>query len=132
MIKNFDKLPFERKIDVFVAEHVFKYEGIKIEEYTDKDLKHLYWGVSRVDGHWDTNILCYSTLLTSAWDIVRKFKFVYLYKSEFINGRWECILKDEGFKDSAIMAETEMLAICYAGLKVVGFNIEGFLKEEGK
>lgn len=76
----------------------------------------------------------YSTLLTSAWDIVRKFDYLYLYRDiRIVNGKWECKLRVEDYDSSYYaLADTEMLAICYAGLKAVGFDIETFLREEGK
>lgn len=144
MIENFEKLPFERKVDILVARYVFEWKDIKIEWREGDERYPGYWACYRVEGIGIyTNIPLYSVLLTSAWDIIRKFEYMYLYRANFINdGRWECklrddrgvlIIGDEGTGGKYYgWAETEMLAICYAGLKAVGFDVKKFLKEEGK
>jgi len=147
MIQNFDKLTFYRKIDVLVAMHVMEWKNIVVE-LGQPDIGYgTYWlckgnPPGPIVVVWDV-IPCYSTLLTSSWDIVRKFEYCYLWRdkeSNINNGMWECKLFDpkgellsygEGRKYYGL-AETEMLAICYAGLKAVEYLIDDFLKEEGK
>jgi hypothetical protein len=138
-MKDFEKLTFHRKIDVLVAIYVmgFSYNSITIKEMKWNDTR-LYWSVYRaVRPGLYTDIPLYSTLLTSAWDLVRKFDFCYLFRStDFKGGQWECKLidKHDNLNGEVYYAweETEMLAICYAGLKVVEYPLKDFLKEEGK
>lgn len=134
MIENFKNLPFERKVDVLVAEHIFKYTDVRIQEIIDDGGKIRYWSVMRKDGAWDTNIPAYSMLLTSAWDIVRKFDYLYLFRGgkNWQGGKWECKLLRKDISGLYGWAETEQLAICYAGLKAVEYPLKDFLKEEGK
>lgn len=135
MIENFDKLSFNRKVDVLVAVHVFNIKNITID-FADE----IYWKVCVKSLMREDHISCYSTLLTSTWDIVRKFDYLYLFRSkDFKNGQWECKLLEQqsvtgNFQKDVYYAwaETEQLAICYAGLKAVGFDVKSFLKEEGK
>lgn len=134
MIENFEKLSFERKIDVLVAMHVFNMKDIIIVKH-----KWEYMGEEGVSWlcyskYTGNHVPCYSTLLTLAWDIVRKFDgYVYLFKSkEYNDGKWECKLRSEDRVMYYWWAETEMLAICYAGLKAVGYDIKTFLQEEEK
>jgi len=136
MIQNFEKLDFNRKIDVLVAVYVFGWDDITI--YADGDY-FICTGVQVQKGSRAYEvILNYSILLTSAWEIVQKFDYLYLFRGgkKWMGGKWECKLVwgDTDKIDDKLYgwAETEMLAICYAGLKAVGFNVEGFLKEEGK
>jgi hypothetical protein len=139
MITNFDKLEYNRKVDILVAKHVMGWKDIVIsQEEWHTAFKYLCMGVDRFEtvGH----IPLYSTLLTSAWDVVRKFDYMYLFKShDFKKGQWECKLRDDrGPINTNLLgkhygwAETEMLAICYAGLKAVDFDLQLFLKEEEK
>jgi hypothetical protein len=140
MIENYDKLEYTRKVDVLVAMHVMKWKDIIIQEVGQGSgiTKYAcrYRDRSEPQGH----IPLYSTLLTSAWDVVRKFDYMYLFRShDFKKGQWECKLRDDrgSVNTSALgkhygWAETEMLAICYAGLKAVDFDLQLFLKEEKK
>lgn len=140
MIENFDKLTFERKVDILVAIHVFRMKNIIIEHvdwsYGDGNYFKVYIKDLMIENH----IPSYSTLLTSTWNIVRKFDYINLFRSkDFNGGQWKCKLRQDiigmtlGEKDSYYAwAETEQLAICYVGLKAVGFDVKGFLKEEGK
>ncbi len=140
---NFQKLNFHRKVDVLVAIHVMKWDKIDIIENKDnfiifeKDKTH-YWctGIPKEETK-PTGVPCYSTLLTCAWDIVREFDYVYLFRGggKLRKGLWKCKLiheEDYDYGDDYVSAETELLAICYAGLKAVGFDVEKFLKEEEK
>lgn len=135
MIENYDELDYNRKVDMLVAVHVFKYKDIYVQWMGN------YWLCTWLGNTGPANIIpCYSTLLTSAWEIVRKFDYCYLFRSKnFKGGQWECKLYQDitgqvlGEKDPYfVWAETEQLAICYAGLKAVGFDMQGFLKEEGR
>lgn len=142
MIENFDKLTYERKVDVLVAMYVFRIKDIIIEHidwsYGDGNYYKVYTKSLMVEDY----ISCYSTLLTNAWDVVRKFDYLYLFRSAgFKRGQWECKLYDRkgvlkigetNEYNYYGWAETEQLAICYAGLKAVGFDVQAFLKEEGK
>lgn len=140
MIENFDKLEYHRKVDVLVAIHVMGWYNIVVNRAQWNETKYLYvcTGIDMFEAQ--GYVPCYSTLLTSAWDIVRKFDYCYIFHSkEFKGGQWECKLRDDsiarhiGEKDGYYAwAETEQLAICYAGLKAVGFDLKGFLQEEGK
>ena len=97
MIENFYKLEFNRKVDVLVAYHVMGWRNIIIElvEWNHLGESGKYWLCYIPSG---THVPCYSTLLTSAWDIVRKFDYLYLYHSDFINdGKWECKFKKSTF-----------------------------------
>jgi hypothetical protein len=137
LLKNFDKLGHNRKVDVLIALCIFHWDDITIFVHGDYSI---CTGIQNKKLPYEV-IPCYSTLLTSAWDIIRKFDYCYLYRSkDFKGGQWECKLRDdrgpliigeegEGGKYYA-WADTEMLAICYAGLKAVGFDVKGFLKEE--
>jgi hypothetical protein len=138
MIANFEKLPFERKVDVLVDLHVIGNKELIIEVLESILYENgVYYRCIR-DGSFEL-IPCYSTLLTSAWDLVRKFDYCYLFRSkDFKGGQWECKLADkhskkDNYSENVLYAwaETEMLAICYAGLKAVGYPLKDFLKEEG-
>jgi len=144
MIENFEKLTFHRKIDVLVAMHVMGWKEIRIEEKEwEMGGGQKYWACYGISpGIELTNdIPLYSVLLTSAWDIVRKFDYINLFRStDFKGGQWECKLFDKrgvikmGEPNYYGWAETEMLAICYAGLKAVkmGEYLKLFLQEESK
>jgi Phage ABA sandwich domain len=133
MIKNFDKLNYHRKVDVLIATHVMRYENIYVQ------WMGTYWLCTWLGNIGPAEIIpCYSTLFTSAWEVVKKFDYIYLFRShDFKGGQWECKLRDERGPINTNMlskhygwAETEMLAVCYAGLKAVDFDLESFLKEE--
>jgi hypothetical protein len=138
MIENFEKLTFHRKIDILVAMHVMEWKDIAIQEvgWGPGTTKWMCVGTDRFNGQ--GYIPLYSALLTSAWDIVRKSSYCYLFRStDFKGGQWECKLADRHSKDGLsntdvyyAWADTEMLAICYAGLKVVGYPLKDFLKGE--
>lgn len=143
MIENFNELTFERKIDVLVVIHVFKKEVVI---YPRPHINPIYYTVYTpskvVDGihRFDEMVAYYSTLLISSWEIVRKFEYIYLFHNKnFKKGQWECkLVYDETIdilgtvQRTYAWAETEQLAICYAGLKAVGFDLKEFLKKEGK
>jgi Phage ABA sandwich domain len=123
MIKNFDKLSFERKVDVLVGIHVMGWTDLKI-------YNEIY--IANKGG---VSLPCYSTLLTSAWNIVRKFNHVEIIKNKHNNGTlWQCKVGEVGVIQEYSVSETEQLAICYAGLKAVemGEYLKLFLKEEKK
>jgi hypothetical protein len=139
MIEHFEKLEYNRKVDVLVAIYVMGWKDIVIHqiEWGPGVWKCAVMGVDRFNGR--GYIPLYSTLLASAWDVVRKFDYIYLFRSkDYKDGQWECKLRDDRGVVTLDMpkyyawAETEMLAICYAGLKAVGFDIKTFLREEGK
>ena len=132
MIEYFEKLSYERKIDVLVATHVFneKITIVKMDEY---------YSCTWLDKTGPAILVpCYSTLLTSAWDVVRNFDYCYLFRSkDFKGGQWECKLVQEEtvhimgkYQQVYAWAETIQLAICYAGLKAVGYPLMDFLKGE--
>lgn len=128
MIENFDKLEFNRKVDVLVAMHVFNQKVTIINTGS-------HWLCTWLPEVGTAQLVtCYSTLVTSAWDIVRKFdcfELKHYSKGEGLwNGKWRCIIN--GCLMGSMIVETEQLAICYAGLKAVGFDVKSFLKEEGK
>lgn len=134
---NFDKLSFERKVDVLVTQHVFGWDDIIVNHVGVR--QEVYRVIYRVVK--DTNkyeyVPCYSTLLTSAWYIVRRFGECYLFRNSSLKkGQWECKLHYKEFNPGVgtyyAWAETEMLAICYGGLKAVGFDVREFLKGEGR
>lgn len=138
MIENYDKLDYNRKVDMLVVIHVMGWKGIAIQEIGSGSdgQKYMCVGTDKFNGQ--GYIPLYSTLLTSAWDIVRKFDYMYLFRSKYFK-EWECKLvgynSDLGIDHDGkhyAWAETEQLAICYAGLKAVGFDVKSFLKEEGK
>jgi Phage ABA sandwich domain len=151
MIENFDKLSFDRKVDVLVAEHVMGWKDVTIE-LAHKESAIQVWKCKGKDQYrFDGYVPMYSLLLNSTWDIVRRFSFFYLYNSErcdFIlmygprrtnKDKWECKLRDDITgrvfleKDSYFAwAETAELAICFAALKAVGYDIKGFLEKEKK
>lgn len=148
MIENFEKLEFTRKVDVLVAVHLMEWKDVVISDIESSsvvwgpaDPKWLCKGVDRFHGQ--GCIPLYSTVLTAAWEIVRKCDYVYLFRSnDFQDGRWECklmdkqsVVNDDGRTNKYCewaLAETEMLAICYAGLNVVRFDVKKFLQEEKK
>jgi Phage ABA sandwich domain len=138
MIKNFNELNYHRKVDVLIAMHVFNRKVTIIDVDCGKSVKRQWLCTWLPEEGPAEPVLCYSTLLTSAWEIVKKFDYIYLFRShDFKKGQWECKLRDERGPINTNMlskhygwAETEMLAICYAGLKAVDFDLESFLKEE--
>jgi len=138
MIANFDKLEYNRKVDVLIAIYVFN-RKVTIVSIGAGEHPHMLCTWLPEEGPAEL-VLCYSTLLTSAWDIVKKFDYMYMFKShDFKGGQWECKLRDDrGPINTNLLgkhygwAETEMLAICYAGLKAVDFDLQLFLKEEKK
>jgi len=132
MIENFDNLSFERKVDVLVAIYIFDYKDVKSIKEEWLGIWNPYYKEPKDYGY--LLIPCYSRLLTSSWDIVRKFEYIYLFSGgkEWREGKWECKLVWDDDTSKYAWAETEMLAICYAGLKAVGYSLKDFLKEEGK
>ena len=144
MIENFEKLEFNRKVDILVAIYVMGrlgklVERVNINEKWYDEITWLEIAESEEDPYPGTRVgqmpKRYSTYIEAAWDIVRKFDYLYLFKGgeKWNGGKWECklVLDDE---DTRLYgwAETEQLAICYAGLKAVGFDVQTFLQEEGK
>lgn len=131
MVENFDRLEFNRKVDTLVAIHIFKHKDVKVIKENWCGIQNPYYKELNTFGH--LLVPCYSTLLTSAWDLVRKFTYMELIKNTYNNEvLWQCKLGEVGVVQDYNIAETEQLAICYAGLKVVGFDVKGFLKEEEK
>jgi Phage ABA sandwich domain len=121
MISNFEKLSFYRKVDVLVSIHVMGWLVTDVDIYNE-------WFVANKAG---VNTLCYSTEIRASWFVARQFDYIYLYRSKNTNGRWRCLLVEGSAKDQ-VEAETAQLAICYAALKAVGFDLEGFLKKENR
>ena len=143
MIENFEKLSHERKIDVLVAICIIRIKNIITNKIDLGENEGTYQCIYKVENNMDKYeyVPLYSTLLTSAWDVIKKFDYIYLFKSkDFKKGQWECKLQDDkgvlvvGNKSISAKyyawAETEQLAICYAGLKAVGFDVKTFLQEE--
>lgn len=129
MIENFEKLNFNQKVDVLVEMHVMGWKDIVIEQVAWARSNEMWAGIG-VSGLY---VPLYSTLLTSAWGIVNKFDYMHLFRSkDFKKGQWECKLVEDPYCYAYAWAETVQLAICYAGLKTVGFDVKAFLQEEEK
>lgn len=137
MIENFDKLLLERKIDVLVAIHVLNWEDISVLDegrtvlgtFIDEE-DPVFSGILQNSGR--TQIKHYSTNYEWSLVVIRRFSRMELIRNKYNNNTelWHCRLGEIDNLQEYAVSSTAQLAICYAGLKAVRFDVDRFLQEE--
>jgi hypothetical protein len=112
------------ELDALVAEKVMGWTIDKLHGFTvviNPEMKKNDW-IAFLNGF--SPYPAYSTDIAAAWSVVKKFDYLYLFRSPEINdGMYECKLTMADERKYYALSESAPHAICLAALRAVGVEI---------